>query len=58
MIKFRIHFVEPGRYGTKAKNFACLIDVNTALLNTQFDGSGILLLMVPTAKELVANMFQ
>ena len=31
--------------------------VTTALPNTRFDRSGILQLMVPTAKELVAKMF-
>jgi hypothetical protein len=36
----------------------CMHDVTTALLNTQFDGPGILLLMVSTAKELAAKMFQ
>jgi hypothetical protein len=40
-----------------ARKAKVLHDATTALPNAQFDWSGILLLVVPTTKELVVKMF-
>jgi hypothetical protein len=48
------NIVEPGNTARRSK---ILHDVTTAPPNPRFDRCGIPLLMVPTARELVAKMF-